>query len=121
MPFGNARYGANILGISNANPGVITVDSTEFITSGCQIIVASVAHTQGASVMNGYYTVGAVTPTTITVNFDTTLSGTYISGGFATLLEVVNLIQSPQSNINQPLVPWTVFNQAKGGGTVPFL
>ncbi len=125
MPFGNARYAANISGFTNANPCVITVDSTQFFQVGGIVRVADLVNTTVGKSLNGDYTVTALTNTTITINQDTTKYGVYISGGFLSILQELNPnptnnAPSTQANFFQPLTPWTVFNQAIGGGYIPY-
>lgn len=121
MPFGKARYAANIFGFTNADPCVITVDSTQFFSAGDQVRVANMVCTTTGSQLNGDYTVSAVTNNTITITQDTSAFGEYISGGMISILEQPNPNPTPylQANYYQPLVPWTVFNQAIGGGYIP--
>jgi hypothetical protein len=123
MPFGPARYGAIISGFSNANPCVINVDSTQFFNVGDDIRVANVVCDNTGNQLNGDYQITALTGNQITINQDTSLFGVYISGGYVTVLEEANPNPTPflQGNLLQEFVPWTVFNQAKGGGTIPLL
>jgi len=121
MPFGNARYGANILSFTQANPGVLTVDSTQFFSIGDDIRVANVVCDTSGNQLNGEYLISDITNNTITLNQDTTSVGNYISGGFVTVLQESNPNPTPflQGNLYQEFIPWSVFNQAKGGGTIP--
>lgn len=122
MPFGKARYGANIFGFTNDSPCVITVDSTQFFVAGDQIRVANVVCENTGDQLNGDYLILSITNNTITINQDTSSFGSYISGGFVTVLEELNPspIWTRQANLLQEFIPWKVFNQAKGGGTIPF-
>ncbi len=119
MPFGKARYGANIFGFTNASPCVITVDSTQFFQVGDVVRVANLVCTAGIQ-LNGTYTVQSLTNNTITIAEDTSAFGTYVSGGIISILESFNPNSSNQENYAMPLLPWTVFNQARGGGYVPY-
>jgi hypothetical protein len=121
MPFGTARYGANIIGFTNADPCVITVDSTQFFNIGDSIRVANVVCDLTGNQLNGDYLITLLTNNTITIDQDTSLFGIYISGGFVTVLEESNPNPTPflQANILQEFIPWKVFNQAIGGGTIP--
>ena len=123
MPFGIARYGATIFGFNNTNPCVISVDSTQFFNIGDEIRVANLVCDLTGQQLNGDYLVTALTGNTITINQDTSSFGVYISGGYVTVLEEANQNPTPflQANLLQEFVPWTVFNQAKGGGTIPLL
>ena len=124
MPFGNAKYGATIFGFTNASSCVITVNSTQFFQVGGIVRVADLVCTTAGNQLNGDYTVTNLTSNTVTINQDTTSYGTYISGGFLSILQSLNPnptnnAPSNQANFYQPLTPWTVFNQARGGGTIP--
>ena len=80
----NATYGATVSGFTNANPGVITVDSTSRfgIVAGDTIKVAELADDGStANSLNGTYTVASVTETTITTTTNTTGYSVYVSGG----------------------------------------
>jgi hypothetical protein len=112
MPFGPARYGATILGYTNASPCVISVDSTAFIGIGYQVIVANVVSSTIGPPLNGFYTVIATTGNTVTIDQDTTLYGAYISGGFVTIEQETNPNSYLQGIPYPPLLPWLVFNQA---------
>lgn len=127
------QYGAIVSAFSNANPGIITVDSTfnQAITAGCIIRVSNVADNQAGTNgigLNGDYYVASVTPTTITLGTapvglwtrtvlsgpSTTTASVYISGGFVTLLQNANAtIPNPPYNINSN-VP-TFYNSAIQG------
>ncbi len=121
MSFGQARYGAIISGFTNASSCVITVDSTQFFNIGDEIRVANVVCDLTGNQLNGDYLITALSSNQITINQDTSLFGVYISGGYVTVLEESNQHKPPflQANLTQEFVPWTVFNQAKGGGTIP--
>ncbi|MES2409027.1 MAG: ubiquitin-activating E1 FCCH domain-containing protein [Patescibacteria group bacterium] len=123
MPFGKARYGAMIQSFTLANPCVITVDTTQFFQVGDEIRIANTVSMTSGLQLNGTYTVDGLTTNTITINQDTSSYGAYISGGIVSILEGLNPNPNPfkQENIYHPLLPWTVFNQAKGGGTIPFV
>ena len=86
MPSGIARYGPVIRGITNANPGVISIDNSFQVTSGERIRVSNVADDQSGLTLNGDYTVASLTTTSITLVEDTTEKSVYISGGFVTVL-----------------------------------
>lgn len=122
MPFGKARYGANILGFTNASPCVVRVDSTQFFQISDLVRIANLVATSDGSQLNGTYEVIDLTTNTITINQDTSAYGTYISGGVISILDYANgnALYTKQANYYFPLVPWTVFNQARGGGTIPF-
>ena len=113
MPFGNARYGANILGFSNASQGIITVDNTANMNVGDQIIVASLVDSGGPISLNGQYIINGLTGNTITVNQDTSTYSTYVSGGFATIQQYANPAPVNQGNYYHQFVPYAVFNPAK--------
>lgn len=117
MPFGRAIYGATIVGFTNAPSCVITVLTNQFLQVGSQVIVANVVNS-GRS-LNGKYTITNVSGNLITINQDTTTFGPYISGGFLTLEAQPNPVTSLQAGLLPLTIPWVVFNQARGGGTVP--
>lgn len=123
MPFGTARYGANILGFTNSDPCVVNVDSTQFFQIGDFIRIANSVSTTNGSQINGDYLITDLTGNMITIEEDTTLFGSYISGGFVTIIQYPNAQNTPflQSNFNIPVLPWTVFNQARGGGYIPLI
>ena len=113
----SGQYGAVITGFTNANPGVITVDSTYTanITAGDIIRVAALADDQsGTKSLNGTYTVASVTATTITLTTLTTVAGgfsVYISGGYVTVLQTaVPTSPNPPYNVYSN-VP-TFYNEA---------
>lgn len=131
------QYGAIVSGFTNANPGVITVDSTAAagITAGCVIRVSLVADNQTgtAQSLNGDYYVASVTATTITLgappagtwsqttlnNSNTSVTGTsvYVSGGVVTLLQNANAtIPNPPNDIYSNVPSW--YNEAIQGFTI---
>lgn len=109
-----AQYGAVVSGFTNANTGVLTVDSTTGIAAGAVINVEGLADDQSGTTLNGVYTVSSVTSTTITTSTNTSSYGIYVSGGFVTLVSNANATTpNPPNNIYSN-VP-TVFNQAIQG------
>jgi hypothetical protein len=130
------QYGAIISAFTNASPGVITVDSTynAGITAGSVIMVSAEVDNQAGTSLNGVYYVASVTPTTITlgtppVNFvyngQGTISppstlvgfGTYISGGFVTVMQNANpTTPFPLNTIYSNVPQW--YNQAIQGFTI---
>lgn len=110
MPFGQARYGANILGYTNASQCVVTVDRVSIqLTAGDQIIIAACISSASPQ-LNGKYLVTNVTGTQITLDVDTTSFGSYVSGGFLTILQLVNPTPSYQLDYFKPFVPYVVYN-----------
>lgn len=130
------QYGAvvNPVGnFTNANPGVITVDSTSRaqITAGCIIRVSLIADDQTGTLqsLNGDYYVASVTATTITVGTapaglwagplnskNTSVTGTsvYVSGGVVTLLQTAAATTpNPPFNIYSDVPDW--WNEAIQG------
>ena len=128
------QYGAVASGFTNANPGVITVDSTYAagITAGSVIRVSLIADNQTGTVqsLNGDYYVASVTATTITLgaapagtwsqttlnSFNTSVTGTsvYVSGGVVTLLQNANAtVPNPPHNIYGNVPSW--YNEAIQG------
>jgi hypothetical protein len=114
-PGAHAQYGAVVSAFTNANPGVITVDTTTGITAGCVIKVEGLADDQtGTGALNGSYTVASVTSTAITLTTTTVGKAVYISGGYVTLVTNANATSpNPPYNIysNKP----TSYNQAIQG------
>lgn len=113
---GSGQYGAIASGFTNANTGVITVDSTTAaaITAGCVIQVEGLADDQSGATLNGVYTVLSVTATTITTDTNTTSYGVYQSGGFVTLVTNANPTSpNPPYNIYSNVATW--YNQAIQG------
>ncbi len=124
------QYGAVVSGFTNANPGVLTVDSTANanIAAGCIIRVSLVADNQAGPTLNGDYYVTSVTPTTITVgtapaglwsqttlnSLNTTSSGVYVSGGAVTLLQTASATTpNPPNTIYSNVPKW--YNEAQQG------
>lgn len=72
-------YFTNITGITQANPAVLTVSATG-IQAGDRVVIKDVG---GMTEINSDepYTVTAATPTSITINEDSTLFTAYTSGG----------------------------------------
>jgi hypothetical protein len=106
-PFGNSPlpggYGSlvNITGITQANPAVITADNT--FVSGQTITINDVV---GMTEVNGQtYIITSVTPTTITINVDSTGFTPYVSGG--------TIVGSPSTEPN-------MINYLTGAATVTF-
>lgn len=89
----------NITGVTQANPGVLTITSTFQV--GQTITINNVA---GMTQLNGnIYIVLAVTATTVTINVDTTSFTPYISGGTATSISnVVNYNTGQVINVSFP-------------------
>lgn len=107
MPQGAARYGPIILGFTNANPGVITVDNAYQVFSNERIRVASIADDQSGSSLNGEYTIDSATTTQITLKESTLGKSAYISGGFVTSVELDNPTEpNPPYDINNRVPSW---------------
>ena len=117
--FEKAQYGAVVSAFTNANTGVITVDSTVAaqLTAGCTIRVAAVADDQTGLSLNGDYVVASVTGTTVVTATDTSAFSVYISGGFVTLLKTAAAtIPNPPYNIFSNVPTW--YNAAFNGFTI---
>jgi Ubiquitin-activating enzyme E1 FCCH domain len=85
LSINNFSFTVNITGITNANPAVITAVN-QFVV-GQQIMITGVV---GMTQVNGNtYIITAITPTTITIDVDSTAFGVYVSGGIAIPLEPV--------------------------------
>lgn len=86
-------FAATITGITNANPAVLTA-TNDFIAGQTVTITGVVGMTQ----LNGNsYTVSVATPTTVSLNVDSSAFGAYVSGGVAT---PDNPIFSPDHGLN---------------------
>lgn len=115
MPTGQARFGSNVLGITNANPGVVTVDNVPPLAIGEMIRIACAVDNQsGGLSFNGDYTITNITGTQISLDVDTSLFNSYISGGFMTQLNQQFLYPS----LNYQSYVWT--NEARNNsGYIP--
>lgn len=125
------QYGAIVSGFTNANPGVITVDSTANagITAGCFIQVSLLADDQSAATLNGLYYVASVTATTVTLgaapagvyqqqgtikSANTSALAVYVSGGVVTVVQNANATTpNPPNNIYSDVPLW--YNEAIQG------
>ncbi len=104
-PFGNQTLTNDysntfaITGITQANPAVLT--STTNFVEGQVIQITDVV---GMTELNGnFYTVTAVTPTTVTINVDSSGFTAYISGGNATSFSnVINYLTGEVTNVFFP-------------------
>lgn len=104
MPFGNARYGANILNITKGPTTIVQVDVSSFFVVGDGVRIAAVAEDESGPSLNQDYTVLNVTPTTLTLSEDTSTYANYISGGVVSINQQVNQYPPP------PLIPYVVTN-----------
>lgn len=79
----STRVGPTVSGFTNANPGVITVDSTSGFgfAVGDTIRVVNLADNGTATTLNGQYTIASFTGTTITTGTNTSARSVYVSGG----------------------------------------
>lgn len=79
----SSSYGASISGITNASPGVLTVDDTALygFAVGDTIKVEAVADDQTSTSLNQDYVIASLTATTITTATNTTAYSVYVSGG----------------------------------------
>ena len=110
----DARFGAVVSAFTNANPGVLTVDTTVGITAGCVIKVEGIADDQTGTTLNGTYTVASVTGTTITTATNTAAYGVWVSGGYVSVVtNATPVIPNPPYNIYSPVQ--TLYNQAIQG------
>ncbi|MFE4125343.1 ubiquitin-activating E1 FCCH domain-containing protein [Kosakonia sp. YIM B13605] len=72
----------NIIGITNANPGVVTTDITHGFSTGQIINVTGVTGMSGIN--NVPLTITALTPHTFSIGLNTTSSGAWTGGGLVT-------------------------------------
>ena len=106
-PYGNTGlpngYGASfpITGITLGNPTIITA-TTNFLP-GQVISISGVAGT--TQLNNNSYTIISVTPTTVTINVDSTAFSPYISSGliFSELQNVINYFTGVVTNLYFPV------------------
>ena len=110
MPFGQARYGANILGFTNANPCVITVDQVSNQLGVGDMVIVAACIASASPQLNGKYLVTNVSGNQISIDVDSTAFGTYVSGGFLTILQLANPNPSDQLNYYQKFEPYVVYN-----------
>lgn len=88
-------YPVAITGATNSNPAILTA-SSQFVV-GQQIMISGVV---GMTQLNGNtYTIIAVTPTTVTIQVNSTGFGVYVSGG--TAMPIDGPIYSPNHCLNE--------------------
>src|SRR5579859_2720493 len=71
----------HVLGVTNANPGVVTTDLNHGYATGQVVQIAGVT---GMTGVNGTRTITVLTEKTFSIGVDTTSSGSYVSGGVVT-------------------------------------
>jgi hypothetical protein len=69
-----------VTSITNANPGVVTVDLNHGYSTGQVVTIAGVT----PSTFNGTYTITVLSEKSFSIGVDTTTFGTYVSGGVVT-------------------------------------
>ena len=69
-----------VTSITNANPGVVTVDLNHGYSTGQVVTIAGVT----PSTFNGTYTITVLSEKSFSIGVDTTAFGTYVSGGVVT-------------------------------------
>ncbi len=69
-----------VTSITNANPGVVTVDLNHGYSTGQVVTIAGV----NPSTFNGTYTITVLSEKSFSIGVDTTTFGTYVSGGVVT-------------------------------------
>ena len=97
----STRVGAVISGITNASPGVLTVDDTAAFgfAVGDTIKVAGVADDGSSTSLNAEYTIASLTATTITTATNTTAYSVYVSGGSVSRVSDTNGVAIAQENV----------------------
>jgi len=97
----STRVGAAISGITNASPGVLTVDDTAAFgfAVGDTIKVAGVADDGSSTSLNAEYTIASLTATTITTATNTTAYSVYVSGGSVSRVSDTNGVAIAQENV----------------------
>lgn len=99
-----ARFGAAVSGFTNANPGVITVDSVSRFgfAAGDTIKVTAIADDLSGTTLNGEYTIASVSTSanTITTTTNTTALSVYVSGGFVTRVSDTNGVPVATDNVS---------------------
>lgn len=79
--------GAPVVGITNANPGVVTLQQASGFLSGMPVVLEDVG---GMTEINGLSgNLVLITPTTFSFGVDTTAFGAYTSGGFASVTDPI--------------------------------
>lgn len=101
----SARFGAAVSGFTNANPGVITVDSVSRFgfAIGDTIKVTAIADDQSAATsLNGNFTIASVSTSanTITLVEDTSAYSVWVSGGYVTRVSDINGDPVPTDNVS---------------------
>jgi len=96
----SSNYGATISGLTNANPGVLTVDDTgpAGFAVGDTIKVEGLADDGTATSLNQEYVIASLTATTITTATNTTAYSVYVSGGKVTRVSDTNGDAVPTEN-----------------------
>jgi len=96
----SSNYGATISGLTNANPGVLTVDDTgpAGFAIGDTIKVEGVADDGSSTCLNQDYVIAGVTATTITTATNTTGYSVYVSGGSVTRISDISGDAIPTEN-----------------------
>lgn len=84
-----------ITGITNANPGVVTVASTTTLGAAGATKQITITGVVGMTQVNGaQYTATVINGTTFSIGVDTTAYGAYVSGGTVNLGEYLNYTYS---------------------------
>ena len=91
----NISYPASITGVTQATSAVVTVTGAQFIVGQKIIITGVVGMTE---LNNNTYTIIAVTPTTVTLDVDSSAFTSYVSGGTATPYEPFYVINHCLNN-----------------------
>lgn len=92
---------ATISGITNASPGVLTVNDTASFgfAVGDTIKVTGVAESGAGASLNAEYTIASLTGTTITTATDTTAGAVYVSGGSVSRVSDTNGVAIALENV----------------------
>jgi len=115
------REASKIIGITKANPGVVTTEGDHKLVIGQSVVLPGVG---GMTELNSRYTVTVISPRTFSIGVDTTAFTTYTSGGtvaFASLTSTLGadgqLILGTTGGDIQIYILDSVTNLLSGGGS----
>lgn len=85
------REASKIVGVSKANPGVVTTDGEHKLVSGQSVVLPGVG---GMVELSSRYTVTVISPKTFSIGVDTTTFTTYTSGGTVAFVNLTSTLGS---------------------------
>lgn len=83
------REASKIVGISKANPGVVTTDGEHRLVTGQSVVLPGVG---GMTELTSRYTVTVLSPKTFSIGVDTTAYTTYTSGGAVAFVSLTSTL-----------------------------